>query len=156
MPKQTITIPLTEYIDAILGRWVDEKGEYQHQHFSKPIPKDTAFLIFSITQNEHTCFIQWADKYNPELKQPHLWDWAAWQTHSDKWERAKARSDYERQERYVFEANVKMLLHPIMDYFSVPKDNANIIATNWVRKNNTVALEIVGLSRFYTMEDKLP
>lgn len=157
MPKDiNITISLSEYIDLALGRFIDESGTYHHKHFCHPIPKDTAILIYHLTNNEHTCFIQWADKFNPELRQPHLWDWSAWQFHCDKWERAKARSDFERQERYVFEANVKMLLKPIMQYFSLPEGAANIIATKWVRTNNIVAVETVGIKKLYTMEDKLP
>lgn len=104
----TITIPLTELVDAYLGVvWLN--GEYQRMWNSRPIPSDIASIILLLTKNKTHCYIQEADEMSPHLKGPLLWDLSAWQVECDRWSKAKVASDKRRIERFIFEANIKIV-----------------------------------------------
>jgi hypothetical protein len=108
-----ITLPLSELVSLALGEDPpDISGNPQlHQRtwFARPIKPLLAEIIIGLTGNKSHCYIQFADELSPHLKQPLLWDLASWQTHHDIWSREKIASDNRRKERFIFEANVKIL-----------------------------------------------
>ncbi len=115
-----------------------------------------AEIIFHKTQNNHTCFIQWADKYNPELKEPVLWEYNAWMGNTERWERQKRRSDMERIERNLLEANVKLVSRAWSEYSQVPLGaNTEIVAYSMLKQKREKAIRVFYVGKLITKEEEL-
>lgn len=109
----TITIPLSAFVSSHLGHGFtlnpDRSLSEGRTWYAKPVNKAIADTIFAITNNEHTCYIEYPDSNSPHLTLPILWDYNAWRSHCDSWMRERQLSEKRRIERFIFEANTKIL-----------------------------------------------
>lgn len=130
-----ITISLQQFVDSHLGR--NSSGAvYPDGHYGgdkmmwscRPIQTEIAEIIVLLTDNKHTCFIQWDDDYSNHLKQPLLWDYGEWLKHSDRHQRAQAYSQHQREERFILEANIKLLSKAITSAISLEGEHATLLA----------------------------
>lgn len=141
-----ITIPLTTLVSLALGENPpDIHGNPQigqKMWFARPIDSITAEIILSLTRNEHTCYIQFADELSPHLRQPLLWDLASWKMHHDIWSREKIASDNRRRERFVFEANIKILSKCIGLSTGMDIDYCIRSAENLLRNKKKAAMSV--------------
>lgn len=155
----TITIPLTELVDAYLGVvWLN--GEYQRMWNSRPIPPDIASIILLLTKNKTHCYIQEADEMSPHLKGPLLWDLSAWQVECDRWSKAKVASDRRRIERFIFQANIKLIFRAIaqMCYWDgSPREEERILATAFTLLNGKKYgnIRALGINKLIEKENEL-
>lgn len=100
-----ITIPLQTFVDSHLGRRTNGDKMWT----CRPINRNIAEIIYNLTQNKHTCFIQWDDEFSVHLKEPLLWDFTAWLKECDRHIRAQAYSQKQREERFILETNIRIL-----------------------------------------------
>lgn len=150
-----LTLPLTDFVDSHLGRGLDEQGKVRHLWHSRPIAKHLATIIYALTKNEHTCCIQWADQYNPELREPVLWEYGAWINSTEKWMRAKVRSDMERVERNILAANTKIVAKAWADFSGVNVREAEVVAYRLLSGNNSTGIRVFYEGKLITKEEEL-
>lgn len=143
MSKQLITLPIKEFLHLCLGRgyWSD-----------RPIPKQTAELIRAITKNspESGYHIQFTSRDGEPLHEPVLWQYSFWVTDHENTMKQRAFSERQRNERYVFEANVRLVSRAYSKYTLVEGDLAQITAFQYVKKNMKSHMREIGVERLYT------
>jgi len=157
MSTPTITIPLSIFLDSHLGRGIDINGERTFQWSHRPIDNNIAHLIVAITNNQHTCYVQWADEMSPHLTQPLLWDFAFWHKECDSWLRMRERERLRTIEWKIKEANIKIATRQVMEFACLDQETATkcvrmIIERggNWMNK-----LKAMGVEKLVTREDEL-
>lgn len=144
--EPTVTILLKDYVAAILGQ------NYWHD---RPISKETALTIFSITQNKFLCFIQFSSEDGKPLEKPVLWDYAAWQDVAEHTRLARNYSHRQRVERFLFEDNVKTISKAWQDYASVSEEAANVVARRVLTPINEKKIRVFYDGLIKTKEEEL-
>jgi hypothetical protein len=125
-----------------------------HLWDSRPIDEHIALIIFNITQNKHTCYIEFpAD--NPMLERPMLWDIKAWRTSADKWARDKQRQHDSIIAWHMFNQNVKLMKKACMEKFLLDEDRAEAMAKSLLKKNPNIGKSLLGLDKIITKEEEL-
>ena len=92
-----IPLPLSVVIDLFLGD--RHYGEWPAKHLKWLEP------IKVLSKNTFICHIREADEFDPFIKTPIIYRYARWKESSDLWLKQKARSERERQDRFVFQRN---------------------------------------------------
>lgn len=119
MPEELIHLTLKEFMDSHLcrGDFLEADGSYTYKRLFdyRPINELTANQILAITGNMHTAYIQHADRYSPHLRGPVLWDYTAWTSQVDKWNRAAERSRLERIASFIKEENRRRFARAISE-----------------------------------------
>lgn len=125
---ELIHLTLKEFMDSHLcrGDFLEIDGSYTYKRLFdyRPVSVAQANQILALTGNMHTAYIQHADTYSPHLKTPILWDYAAWISQVDKWNRARERSRLERIASYIKEENRKRFARAIMKISGIDFDLA--------------------------------
>lgn len=129
-----------------------------------PISDETAEVIMFHCKNKHTCYIQFpsdvdVDILGRAIETPILWEIGAWSRASEKWMKARNRSERDRADRFIMEANVNMVARKILKFAYVNPDAARVIAHSWVKGNVKGAkgkLKMVGVEKLYTTVEELP
>jgi hypothetical protein len=142
--EQTITIPLRDFVDILIG-----------DADNCPIPQQYAELVFLLTKNEHTCFIEWADEMSPNLQVPLMWRIPAWRQRTESWLRAKNYSDKERVKRWIFEGNVQRITKELMKISGLEEHLARIAAFSMLKNNKTGNIKMVGVQKLIEKESEL-
>lgn len=124
--KQLVPTPLDELVENVLGDAHD-----------KPITRKLAQLIVAITENRHTVFVQFRGMDDEPFEYPVLWRYNAWVSSVDRWKKQKAYSDKLREEGWIREANVKIIGKAICREWQIKPEQANILATRWMRELKT-------------------
>lgn len=157
-PHMNLTIPLSVYIDAVLGITVDDtlhnRLPSEHLWDSRPIPVEIAEVIFALCNNEHTCYIQFPTEFSLQ-KEPILWSWKAWKASQEDLEKQKAYSHKRRVDKYLYEANVEMMTKAAVKKFGFDENKARAMALRWVSQGNNGALFICGISEYKKKEEEL-
>lgn len=137
-------IPLSSYITDVLGdnHWV-------------PISYDRANAIVAITGNQKLCYVQFPSEDCPELTSPLLWSYGAWAASVEKFRRAKERSERERVQRRIDEANIKLIMRAVMRFASVDSSQAQMLATRMILRQQFLKIEMLGV-KLITKEEELP
>lgn len=143
MSEQLITLPIKEFLHLCLGRgyWSD-----------RPIPKQTAELIRAITKNspESGYYIQFTSRDGVVLSEPILWQYSFWVVDNEKTMQMRAFSERQRQDRYVFEANVKLVSRALTRELLLEGDLCQVTAFQYVKKNMKAQMKAVGINKLYT------
>ena len=84
------------------------------------------------------------------LEEPLLWKYDLWMQSSERYAKQKARQDRERDERFVFDANVSNLTRVILRVARVNDSQAQMIATKMVREQNWEGAKQLGLKKVIT------
>jgi hypothetical protein len=144
-PKDTITLPLDEYLADLLG-----------ENHSVPIRANVAEILDIKLKGKCTYHIQWPDAYNPDLRKPLLWSYAAWVESVELWERQRKRSHDERVARFMFEENVRILARHLVWKYCMTEDRAPLCALS-IMKCATKDLKVsqCGIKKLITSEDEL-
>lgn len=159
--KQLITIPLSTFVDSHLGRGLQVSADGSMmvnsiQYYCRPIDKDIADLIFSITENKTLCHIEYPDINSPHLSSPMLWDIGAWNTHYDKWMREKKRAEKERIDRHIFEENVRLIANAYMKFTECPnREAAEQLASKLLRNNKLATIKMLGVKKLITTTEEI-
>ena len=127
---QTITLPLNEFL-----RWATRSG-------GTVIPESFVDLIIGVTKNssESGYFVEQRGDLPPRL-----WIWSEWNETQSNLEKQRAYSQRQRDERFVFDANVKVVVSYVKKFFGLEGDMANIIATRYLRTGNLAMLQLMGM-----------
>lgn len=153
MKQLEITIPLKLFVDSHLGYNVDTKERFWN---CRPIDPTLAQIIqHLIAKEEQICHIQFADEMSPHLSNPLLWDIGAWRRECDKWVREKIASDKRRVERFIFEANAKLIAKAFSKFSGIPLEAAQVTAYKLLLKNNLAAIKVFGVDKLITKESEL-
>lgn len=143
MAEQLITLPIKEFLHLCLGRgyWSD-----------RPIPKQTAELVRAITKNspESGYHIQFTSRAGEPLAEPILWQYSFWVSDHEKTMLQRAYSEKVRNDRFVFEANVRLVTRAYSKYFLVEGDLATISAYQYVKNNKKVQMKAIGVTKLFT------
>lgn len=140
-----INLPLSQIVKLIL-----------RDDFERDIPTPLAEIIEILAKDTLICHVQWNDKYNPDLTGPKLWLYQAWATHSDRWERAKKKSEEERVKRFIFEANVRIVTKACKAYLNLDDNWGTSTAFALLKQNRMIAIEaICGKNKLITKEEEL-
>lgn len=143
MSEQLITLPIKEFLHLCLGRgyWSD-----------RPIPKQTAELVRAITRNspDSGYHIQFTSRDGEPLTEPVLWNYSFWVVDNENTLRQRAYSERARNERFIFEANVRMVSRAYTKYTLVEGDLAHVTAFQYVKKRMTAQMKEIGVTKLYT------
>lgn len=143
MAEQSITRPLKEILNLALGR------DYWE---CRPVPKDFALTVMAITKNkaESGYHIQTHSKSGEELDEPILWRYSFWVIDHERTMQQRNYSERMRNERFVFEANVKLVQRAYTKYFTIDGDVAHVTAYQYVKKSMVQQMKAIGVTKLYT------
>jgi len=134
--QKQIIISVADYCNDVLGKSRQtDQDDFLNDLDYVSIPFDRAEAIYSITRNQHTCHIQFPSEDSPELKQPLLWNFAAWVASIERHRKAKERSERERIANWIAQANVEIIKKAILRKFQFSESQATMLATKWLREN---------------------
>jgi len=127
-----INIPLSDFCSSHLcGEWYRE------------IPSHLALIVEQLSKNRQSYHIQWYDEEGKELHLPVLWLYNRWIESVEKYVKLKAEGEARRIAKFIYDANVKMLLAHIVKTMELDVDKAREVANNWM--NNPNKIKSVGL-----------
>ena len=131
----TITLPLSSLVHLLLG----------DNHY-RPLDIKTAQLIAEASSGTETCHVQFYDHDGTRLYQPVLWNLHQWRISTDSWLAAKARSDKARDERFVFDENVKRTARVIARETGIEGDASIVVARRMLSQGKIKQLGLLGLT----------
>lgn len=143
-PKTLITIPLSKFVALALRH--DEHVEIDQQ---------LAELIVLLTRNDDICYVQFPSLDNLDVKHPRLWRIHEWRISSEKEQRAKARSERERVERWIREKNISIIARAILRYALVTETQASLLANRWMNRGDKARWELIGATKLAQSENDL-
>lgn len=132
------------------------RGEYYI-----PISEDTAEIILMHYKNQRVCHVQYpsdqdVDILGKPIDTPILWEIGAWQTSSEKWLKGKIRSEKEREERFILDANINLVARCILKMAYINPDAARVIARKCILNKDFVRIKAFGCARLYKTIKELP
>lgn len=131
-----------------------------HDSHSRSISFDTAEVLLFHCKNERICHIQLpghgeVDTFGNPIKQPILWDIGQWRISTERWLRAKSRSEKEMQERAVFDANVKVVAYALYKTLGFSPDQSRILAYRMLNEKDYGRIKALGVPKLYTNYNEL-
>lgn len=141
--EQSITRPLKEILHLCLGA-----GYWE----CRPIPKDFALTVLAITKNrpESGYHIQTKSQTGEELDDPVLWAYSFWVIDHEKTMQARNYSERMRNERFVFEANVKLVERKLISVLLLEGDIAHVTAYQYIKKGMKQQMKALGVGKLFT------
>ena len=131
----SFNILLTDFLDSHL-----------REDFSLVISKKLGEVIEKISKEKLICHIQWTGFDGKKLHNPIVWRYKYWVDSSEKWQKDKDRSDRERTERHIFNANVKRVSKRCMEFMLMDEQHASSTAFCIVKHNKKNAMEMLGIT----------
>lgn len=137
-----------------------EKDLLKDAH-SCPVSFETAEVLHYHCKNETLCHIQMpsageVDMFGNPIRQPILWNLGQWRVSTEKWMRAKHRSETERQERAVFDANVKIVAYALYKTLGFSPDQSRILAYRLLNDKDFARIKALGVPKLYNNYNELP
>ena len=140
---------LKQFVSSHLGGWPLTGRE------KFPIDAERAEIIKHLTNNEHTCYIQYPEEYEAD-QNIYLWDYKAWIASEELRVRQKRYQHQSRVEGYLFTANVEDVTAAIVKKYKLDEDRARSMAWKWIKTGNKEAMKIVaGVEKIKTKEEEL-
>lgn len=100
----TITLKLSELANLLLGSFNDSPIPSVIHHL---LPE---LLLLIDSQKEQLYYIELhPENFHPELFGPRIYRYSTWKDSHESWIKRKERSEQERRERFILEANIKLL-----------------------------------------------
>jgi hypothetical protein len=146
------TTTLKKFVDAHLGRRVDSNDVMWH---SREIDKEQADIIFALTQNKHTCYIEFNDEFSKHLVNPILWDFNEWHKQSDRHTREQAYSHKQRIERFLLEANMRTVTKALCLLTGCEPEQLQGQAFGIVHGRKWKMLSLLGITKLKEQESEL-
>ena len=147
---KTITVSLDSFLILTLGP--ELKG-------IRELPDKETGLILSTFFNKGTEYkVQFNDWDGSELERPILWDYPLWYNSSTNYKLQKERSEKARIERWILDANVKIVTAFIMRELQFPEDPARSTAYSLLIKKkfgNIRAICPERMPKLVTKEEEL-
>jgi len=139
--RQLVSFPLEEIVDALLGGldFVE-------------IPQAVAEQLLIVSKNKHVCHVQMPsdenlDIFSSPILVPRLWSLKHWQFSAEKWLRARSLSDKNREARFVYDANVKIISKAILRLAYVTPDAATVLARMMLDKHDYNKIKALGVKK---------
>lgn len=150
MKPQLIALPLSSLISDLL-----------HGHSDVPISQSTAEAILLVTNNEHSCYVQFpgpdaVDITGRSITCPRLWAWNHWIFSSERRLRLRLRCEKEAAIRTIFNANVSLVRRAILRTEPLTEDQATMLARKWVTEGKINKAKHYGIKKFYTTIEEIP
>lgn len=144
--KQLISLPLQTVIELVL----------RDSHHA-PIDTDLAKLVYLLTKNEHTCYVQFEEIPNhPELSTPRLWILHEWRVSTERWLRDKQHSHERKIKEWIFEANVQKVSKALGKVaVGLQGDMGRAVAYQMVKRNDIEKMKSIGVSKLIEKEEEL-
>lgn len=154
MSLQTITPLVSLPLDILVK---DLLGEAHYVSISRL----TAEILYGHCKNRHTCHIQFpgeedVDVMGRVINEPILWSMSAWQSAVERRLKAKLRSDRERDERFIFEANIKLVGKALARFSGLEFEIARLTARRWLVDKDHAKIRAIGVVKLYTTIQELP
>jgi hypothetical protein len=141
--QQALLIPLSSYVRDVLG----------DLHYT-PIGYDRAIAIFKITENYHTCVVQFTSfEDGKALKSPMLWNFAAFADSAERYRLAKIRAEQERVARRILEQNRETLKRAILKTLEVSDSQANVLSCKMIDKKQSFKIAWFGITLITTEQE---
>lgn len=149
-PSQNVSLPLNTLIHDLLG----------NNHYVS-ISQLTAEVILMHTGNKHSCHIQMpsdsdVDVLGRFIDSPLLWETNAWNRSVERYHKEKIRAQTEREARFVFEGNVKLIARAILRMAYVHPDAARMLGHQMLSKKDFARIKAVGVKQLYENVKELP
>lgn len=147
-PKsQSVTIPLDDLLFLALG------SELQG---TRAIPLVTATILDSIFKDGQLYKIQF-DNFDGSAKEyPLLRSYKEWDTDYLTYLRRKRKSDEERIERNIVNANIKIISIHLMKMLSLDESNAKSAALKLLKNFSPTKLKALGCPPLVSTEEEIP
>src|ERR1017187_7291950 len=113
--------------------------------FSFPVSLKLAEVIDKLSRGKCICHVQFTSFEGKKLNHPLLWKYKYWVESSEKYQKDKERSEHERQERYIFDYNVKIVSKACINIMLMEESQALSTAFVIVKHNKTNALTMLGV-----------
>lgn len=150
--KPLLTLVLQSYIDAVLGLNL-ETGFYRYE--SNSIPMEEAKNIFQLTKNQHSCHIEFKSLEGAPLQFPLLYTLQAWQNSAERFEKQKAYSHKQRIDKFIQEANVKIVMKTLDVHWGIEGITAEMTAHKLVTQKKWRQIAALGVKKLVTKEEEL-
>jgi len=144
-----VTFPLYSIVRDLLGGQSDVV-----------VSEMTAKCLYMVCKNRHTCYIQFPgdenrDIYGKPITECKLWSLEHWVSSAEKWQRAKAWSDKQRNERIVLDANIHKVARALLKLARINPDAARVIAIDVVVNKKMDAVRGLGVAKLYETVDEI-
>lgn len=145
-----VSLPLQILVKDLLGS----------NHYV-PISKITAEMILYKTKNQKVCHIQYPSSQDVDivgriLTTPLLWDLTAWRNSSERRAKAQIRSQQQRDEKFVYDGNIRLIKNNIIRNFELKEEIANVLARIAIDKKDYNRIKAYGVKKLYTHVKELP
>jgi hypothetical protein len=146
-------ISIQEYLNAKLGYNEDTK-EYFWSY--RPISPKMAAIIIALTKQERICYIEQPDELSPHLINPLIWSWGAWKQECDSRNREKIAAHKRRVQRFIDEANSKIVGRVIAEFTCSPYEDSLRTATIQIARGRLELLcKTFKINKIITKESEL-
>lgn len=145
-----VSLPLDVLVHDLLGE----------AHYVS-VSKLTAEIIFGHCKNKHTCYVQFpgdndVDVLGRFISEPLLWSMSAWKSSVERAAKQRLRSEYDREQRFIFEANVKLVAKRLATFSGLEFEIAKLMAWRWLKDGQHDKIKAVGVVKLYTTIKELP
>ena len=111
-----------------------------------------AEIIEALAVGKERIHIQWVE--HERKTRAVLWEYKWWKESSEKWEKDKAKSESERRERFIYQANMENVVKALKkDPFNIIGDRAIETAHSFIKKRQIKKLEYIGVKLIERFED---
>lgn len=144
-----------------LGTFVlkDLINDILHTHYYRPISQKTAEIIFLLTHNKHTCYIQFPGDESitgEPLQHYVIWDIEQWHKSAEKYRNDKIKAQERREKKFIYDANIKRIAKAIVKFSALDYEIAQITARRMLDDNDLPRIKSIGVKQLYTNVKELP
>lgn len=124
-----------------------------------PIPSSINHLteLLTIICNKGLKYhIRHKDQFDPNISRPILYRYHHWAAETERWEKAARRSEFERKERFLREANIGVIIRFLKREWCIDKEAALRQANKWMSldtEKRDIKLSVIGIKLIERFED---
>lgn len=143
--NKSFNIPLEEYLQSHLG-----------QSQNRPVSIKRAEILEILLDGLQIAHVQWEDsEFGTALPQPILWWWKDWVSDVERVSNLRKRSERERAERFILEANVKLVAEHIEAEAMLSEEQARQLAFKWIKNKQFARIKAVGVEKLIERIEEL-
>ena len=140
--EPSFNITLSEFLDSHL-----------RTDFCAPINRKLGEIVEALSKDKLLCHVQWTDFEGKSLDTPMLWRYKYWAESSERYARAKAASDSERQRRFIFNRNLEIIAEAVEMTMLLDEARAKNVALSILTKNKTTMLQILDVKLIKNIDE---
>jgi hypothetical protein len=145
-PNQSITIPIDDLLSLALGHELSG---------CCPIPLQTAIILHELTKNGTLYRVQFDEFDGSPLLFPKLWSYNEWHYSRENYDKNKVWQHKLRVERWILEANVRMIGKALSRFCNLDTEVAEASALSLLRQKNMNKLRAIGVTKLIEKEEEL-